>query len=607
LRIDATPGHGLTCRHCGSGYQPGDQFCQQCGTPVAPSQGGADNGARPNPQTQSPPPPADDRGPDGPTRYLCAAAHLDQVFANAAIGEYLVERTRAVPPSPGVDSVAVLRDAVAARYRRRVRDGVLLVLALLFVIAKPTLALLWLLVGAVLYATTGATKRANRAVTLVTLVLAGVALVLAVNLVPSLVPSFGESVNSDLGQSSDSTGTVVALLLGLLMFGVLLADELIITELTRSRFLPGRFTPNPNSRPGWEQTVRTLGHANCADQLKRVADADRRSTAPDQAEVIVYRGWRPFLGAGVPLRNRGYAVPLKPAKDDGDDDAGDPRPFTALELQNHLRDALGALRDSQSLSPSRRLRNLTIREEVFVSAERLVRDRTAPYLPDVLADLNRPPASHLPSRVARELADSPQEAARYFQCFRIETWDRDLTISCYVAIGTDNRTLYLEWTHCALFPVHQRYRSIDLPDETGPVRRALLLAVVFPVSLRARLGNVMHRFTPIRERGGVVVPARYGASFSLRELAAHDQAHEYFQDADKLRYLEIVEQALFRAIGEFLEAHDYSVRDVLDIAKHNISRSTISITNSTLSNSSVAGRDSSPGSGGAGSTSREGT
>ena len=572
---------------------------------MAPSQGGAGNGARPNPQTQSPPPPVDDRGPDGPTRYLCAAAHLDPVFANAAIGEYLVERTRAVPPSPGSTRSPCCATPSPARYRRRVRDAVLLVLALLFFIAKPTLALLWLLIGAVLYATTGATKRANRTVTLVTLVLAGVALVLAVNLVPSLVPSFGGSVNSDLGQSSDSTGTVVALLLGLLMFGVLLADELIVTELTRSRFLPGRFTPNPNSRPGWEQTVRTLGHVHFADQLKRVADADRRSTAPDQAEVIVYRGWRPFLGAGVPLRNRGYAVPLKPAKDD-DDDAGDPRTFTALELQNHLRDALGALRDSQSLSPSQRLRNLTIREEVFVSAERLVRNRTAPYLPDVLADLSRPPASHLPSRVARELADSPQEAARYFQCFRIETWDRDLTISCYVAIGTDNRTLYLEWTHCVLFPVHQQYRSIDLPDETGPVRRALLLAVVFPVSLRARLGNVIHRFTPIRERRGVVVPARYGSSFSLRELAAHDQAHEYFQNADTLRYLEIVEQALFRAIGEFLEAHDYSVRDVLDIAKHNISRSTININNSTLSNSSVAGRDSSPGSGGAGSTSRKG-
>jgi hypothetical protein len=598
LRIDATPGQGLTCGHCGSGYQRGDQFCQRCGAPVPPSHGGADNDGRPSPQTQSSPPAADDRGPDGPTRYLCAAAHLDQTFANAAIGEYLVERTRAVPPSPGVDSVAVLRDAVAARYRRRVRDAVLLVLALLFVIADPTLALLWLVVGTVLYVTTGATKHANRAVTTVTLVLAGVALVVAV----SLVASFGASFN----QSTDSGGTVAALLLGLLILGVLLADELIITELTRSRFLPGRFTPDPAKRPGWEQTVRTLGHANFADQLKRVADADRRGTAPDQTEVIVYRGWRPFLGAGVPLRNRGYAVPLKPAKDDGDD-AGDPRTFTALELQNHLRDALGALRDSQSLSPSRRLRNLTIREEVFVSAERLVRNRTAPYLSDVLVDLNRPPASHLPSRVARQLADSPREAARYFQCFRVETWDRDLTISCYVAIGTDNRTLYLEWTHCALFPVHQRYRGIDLPDETGPVRRALLLAVVFPVSLRARLGNVMHWFTPIRERGGVVVPARYGASFSLRELAANDQAHEYFQDADKLRYLEVVEQALFRAIGEFLKAHDYSVRDVLDIAKHNISQSNINITNSTLSNSSVAGRDSSPGSGGAGSTSREGT
>ena len=45
---------------------------------------------------------------DDTTRYLCAAAHLDSNYANRAIREFLNEETRAVPPSPGVDSATVM-------------------------------------------------------------------------------------------------------------------------------------------------------------------------------------------------------------------------------------------------------------------------------------------------------------------------------------------------------------------------------------------------------------------------------------------------------------------------------------------------------------------
>ncbi|HEX2297596.1 MAG TPA: hypothetical protein VHH34_03605, partial [Pseudonocardiaceae bacterium] len=73
---------------------------------------------------------------EGPTRYLCAAVHLDAKFANEAIAEFLVEPVRSFTPSPGVDSAAVLREAVAARARRRIRDAVLLGLILFFVLVN---------------------------------------------------------------------------------------------------------------------------------------------------------------------------------------------------------------------------------------------------------------------------------------------------------------------------------------------------------------------------------------------------------------------------------------------------------------------------------------
>ncbi|MGH3858273.1 MAG: hypothetical protein ACRDSQ_01465, partial [Actinokineospora sp.] len=94
------------------------------------------------------------RGPHGPpdrddtTRYLCAAAHLDPGYATEAIKEFLVEPTRAVPPSPGVDAGAVLTEAVAARTRRKLVDLALLVLTVAFLVAAPLpLILLWLVLG----------------------------------------------------------------------------------------------------------------------------------------------------------------------------------------------------------------------------------------------------------------------------------------------------------------------------------------------------------------------------------------------------------------------------------------------------------------------------
>ncbi|MGH3702424.1 MAG: hypothetical protein ACRDQY_23830, partial [Pseudonocardiaceae bacterium] len=80
---------------------------------------------------------------DGTTRYLCAAAHLDEEFCDKAITEFLVEPVRAIPPSPGVDSTAVLREAVAAQTRRRIRDALLLALLGLLAITSREIVITW--------------------------------------------------------------------------------------------------------------------------------------------------------------------------------------------------------------------------------------------------------------------------------------------------------------------------------------------------------------------------------------------------------------------------------------------------------------------------------
>ncbi|MCA1674937.1 MAG: hypothetical protein LC799_23030, partial [Actinobacteria bacterium] len=183
----------------------------------------------------------------------------------------------------------------------------------------------------------------------------------------------------------------------------------------------------------------------------------------------------------------------------------------------------------------------------------------SPMQSRVLPDLSRPPVAQLPADAARVLAENPLEWSRYYSCFRVESWDRDLVTSCYLHIGTDQHMLYLEWTYCVLLPVSERYRSIDRVRAWRPFLNGLVEWVVLPVSLVQRCRSVFHRHVPLSQRPGEVVPDRYGAARSLREIAADVDAQTYFQDADIERYVNVLDSALVRAVGQYLEECGYSV------------------------------------------------
>lgn len=81
----------------------------------------------------------------------------------------------------------------------------------------------------------------------------------------------------------------------------------------------------------------------------------------------------------------------------------------------------------------------------------------------------------------------------------------------------------------------------------------------------------------IEQRSGEVVPAKYGAGKSLRELAASNRPPEFFQEADALRYMQVVEQTVFRAVTEFLAAEGYSATTVLDVARAKVDNHHINV------------------------------
>jgi hypothetical protein len=379
--------------------------------------------------------------------------------------------------------------------------------------------------------------------------------------------------------STTSNATLLALLLlGSLIYGVLAIDELTVEHLVRDRFRRNTFRADAATTSGWERAARTLGLAPFRRELTRVAAAHRESAG--RAEVVVHRGWVPFVGSGRLATDHTISLPLESA-----DGVRTPQPFTAAELNTAVRAAMGELRSSASLSPGRRLARLEIHEQVFLPADQLTHLAGTP-LAGVFTNRHRPPADWIPIEVARALANSPVEAGRYYVCARVEAWDRNLVSSCFLTSATDRRTLYLEWSNSVLFPLKARYRAIDRPADVAAGVRALLAALTLPATVPSRIANVLHYFSRIPERHDEVVADRHGAGRSIRELAAADNSTNFFQDADAVRYLKLVEQAMFRAVSEFLADRGYAIDDVMAQARARIAGN-ITINGGTFSNSAI--------------------
>jgi len=554
--------------------------------------------------------PAATKGSDSPTlrddttRFLCAAAHRDEEFADSAIREYLVESTRSIPRSPGVNAGAVLREAVAARTRRKMRDSVLLVLALMVLFAADGLLLgPWLLVAATIAFATGTRLRIGQKAkpvpphVRVPLALGSVVSVIALLFVLSrfirdlnAATTFSKRRYAAYVQENGGAGIGYVIILLVLVFAVLLADREITWMLVTKSFRRAHFRTSEPAEGLWrnEWKIRQLGHSNYAEALALYPVEDSGPDDPKAAQVIVYRGYRPFVGSGVMFEPWSMALPLRPAKDKNAALPG----FTLPELYEHITNELVKTGRSPSLSPGHRLRELRTGDRVVISSAELIDHIDDAEARIVLPDKDHLPRATMPKSVVDDLIARPMEWMRYFRSFQVETWDRDVVVSAYLTFGLDDEMLYVEWTPCILHPIEARHRKIDvLPAQSlRPVAEAFLDLLKFPVTLPRRFATAVGWMSPIRQAEGTFVAERYGAATSLRELASESQVDNYFQLTDVERYIKVLESRLLRTMGEFLESKGISVTEFMEQAMQ-VTNNNVHITGPVISsNIATAGK-----------------
>ena len=470
-----------------------------------------------------------------------------------------------MPPSPGLDAGRVLREAVRARARRKNYDG-LLVLLMLFVIGlswdNPWLYG-WIGLSVVL-AFAGAGKnrygvqRSFNTKTLGALGLVLVVVLLLLNFGDLLSGSQSRSSYGEYGYAappSESSGTVrvvIAVVLALAVLAVVMYERWSLWNLLTTRF-----------KRHSAQGAVTGGLAgflteDFREQLGRYHRADETGEAPG-APLIVYRGYKPFVGAGFRRDAWLMAIPLE-RLDDEESDPATRRELTTEALYAEIRAAVQNLRNSGALSPDRRLADLKVTEAVFIPARELIDHLGEPAAQSYLPDTGYPPHTRLTPAEVDRLRREPREWARYYLCFQVETWDRDLVLSTFLHVAVDETTLYVEWTPFVLPPIRAAYREVDKlrPESPRPFGLGLLAWLEMPASLPGRILNLASWIRAPKREPGVLDPDRYGAANTLRELASLNLFTDYFQLVDIERYEKIIESRLLPTIGALLEDAGFS-------------------------------------------------
>jgi hypothetical protein len=479
------------------------------------------------------------------TRLLSAGVYLQKQFRDDVINELVKNQFRVVPPSYGYDVVTVLAHALAARslWRKQVAG---------------------IIVG-----------------WLIDLIL------------------FKIGVISDVGGFLLAIGVAWA-------FAFLRRAATMQALITRLRPAAG-----------------VTGNDTCGDfPANRVLTRElAEKIAIEQAgakDKIFYGGFRPFVGAGLPLEDWSTAellIPAKPnelaeylARDGVDDDmdshgvdghgvdgaatAPAVKPFTVDEITDYVAARLRAdLRDEAP--DGERIGHLTVERQKYSRSGQVPGKRRR--LGGIRLEAPAPAAGGA-SGFARD--QDRYDSAREYLCIRVGSWDGELVISIFVGFDLRGNTLYSEFYPYLLAPVVSSFHLVDqLPAR---LTLPLLLRVGWNVTsgapvtvLRAvarwlRRGAGLARGHRHASAGDVTVDdfsefrlGRYavelfdtGARTSVRELAASDWYHVFFQKVDKEKYVKIVERRLIQIVRDFLEEHG------VDVSEHDARGSTI-LDNST--------------------------
>lgn len=528
-----------------------------------------------------------------PTRYLCAAAYLDETFARKVIGEFVAEEHRGVVPSFGFDLVPVVEHALRARRMRLVRDAVLAVAIVvglrLDAQAASTVLVIFLLVT-LLLAVNGTLARsgglmAARPIRIALLVIPFLLILSAVlgdgGLADTSQGGLSGGLSGD-GSSKDIDGKAV--LAALVVLGAMLAAPF-------------------GYRYAVYQTLRGLGPGSAAAPpepiSERVRTALKRVSAAQRGNITLYSRENPFLGSGDigSMWARAWSIALELDRGRAKSIGGDRTPgdVDPVELHRHVRERLVAMRDEPP--PNERIGGLMVDWHVVARGECVqmkrpvepTGERGLMYEGHPLIDAEYAvPYSRASKRAIEAIIRHPQADIRCYQRVTVATQGQaikdadgavvaparyeDTLLSAFLYLAVEGRMLYAQFVVNVIPPIREEFRLVD--DLPAYSEGMLLMRVLRESGLRALGEGVLGPFRMIRALWGLTGEALrartgrrpteflrydYGARISVREEAAEHDFPTFMQTLDADKYITLLERRINEAVLDYLQSRNIDV------------------------------------------------
>jgi hypothetical protein len=567
---------------------PGDRFCGECGEPSPETNGHAlwpnnDLATAPNGDYQherlagsepffSHEPPRPPRPLNNATRFLCAAAYLDNGFANKVIW-HLLATHRAVAPSVSFDVGPVLRHCLRARRLILIRDTALCAIVLVGLLVSVAATVGFLIIALVLASVlSGSRHMLGRKVggrkhpTAFGGLIGIIGVIFLLWIVSRVATSFtnGSASPSTLLQTLGgglAAGLPPVVLIGVLL--ILLAAA-IATEFV---YLRSTFeTLAVSVRRGAEPPV--LRSALMEDRVAMVEGAQ-------WGNVTLHSGWWPFIGAGA-QSDAHWSIAIRLVRADPEDRVLGTRSLRdeyvdvdPVDLHRAIRERLESL-NSPDLPANERISSLTVSDRIVGQGLLLP---GSPLFDRTLGT----PYSHASPEAVEALIHHPQAGLRYYQQVSlndespvvtshdrdvIAAVDQEVAVSAFVYAAVEGRMLYLQYVLTALPPILDAYRSITVrygstPD--GMLRYSA--ARLFGSMLSAPAGLMAaYRLWRAERREHKEAMESLGGDFgtvrSVRELGTANRFGSYIRELDVEKYNQILSRMLLETVAEYLGSNE---------------------------------------------------
>lgn len=276
--------------------------------------------------------------------------------------------------------------------------------------------------------------------------------------------------------------------------------------------------------------------------------------------LVVYRGFVPFVGAGIDFGGWSFAVSTIKASEDPVVKSP-PKAFTISELYAEIEGGLDSLGIDQ----------LSGEDFYFVSGSDIRGDR------EILPNEYGPPAQTIRPEMASTYKDTCDSRIRHYRWIRVEDWGGEIIMSMFLRCTLRGSNLFVEMKKFLLTPVSQKYRGVDKVGSPtfGTIAAWFIGSMVVGqfyciYAFFFLLGRLSHKLSDllgsedrkIRHEIRNNPLFNYGVDKSLRDLFSSGEYHHYFQKLDTDFYGKVLEREILDSIVDFLDEHHIDTSEI---------------------------------------------